>query len=245
MTTTRLSILSSFCLVLALACDKSTAPEGSAPAKGASKSAGGDAGAKEAATPSTDASASAALVDPVAKAAVGQPAPDFTLSDLDGKAVKLSEHRGKIVVLEWFNPGCPFVKYAHGEGPLKDMAAKETKNGVVWIAVNSGAPGKEGAGADNSREAAKAWGMSHPILIDDSGVVGKTYGAAKTPHMFIVDDKGTLVYAGGLDNAPMGEVDGDAPKVSYVEQALADLRGGKPVAPAQTKAYGCSVKYAS
>jgi hypothetical protein len=87
--------------------------------------------------------------------------------------------------------------------------------------------------------------MSHPILIDESGTVGRAYGAAKTPHMFVVDAEGKLVYAGGLDNAPMGEVDGDAPKTPYVEQALADLRAGKPVATAQTKAYGCSVKYAS
>jgi Redoxin len=178
-------------------------------------------------------------------AAVGRAAPDFELTDADGKPHKLSEHKGKLVVLEWFNPGCPFVKYAHGEGPLKEMAAKEIEQGVVWLAINSGAAGKQGAGAEASREAAKTFSMGHPILIDESGAVGHIYGATKTPHVFLVDTNGVLVYAGAIDNAPIGEVDGGGAYVNYLGTALSDVRAGKPVATASTSSYGCSVKYAS
>jgi hypothetical protein len=177
-------------------------------------------------------------------AAIGQPAPDFELTDVDGKAHKLSDQKGKLVVLEWFNPGCPFVKYAHGSGPLKDMASKEMEQGVVWFSVNSGAPGKQGAGVDGSREGAKTYAMTNPILVDEAGNVGRSYGAEKTPHVFLVDTKGTLVYAGAIDNAPMGEVDGGGPVVNYLAEALASVRASKPVATAETKSYGCSVKYA-
>jgi peroxiredoxin len=245
MTTTMLrpALLALLPLALALSCSQSPAPQaGPAPA---SAPAAKPTVAGDGAAPTGDAVAALGLVDPAAKAELGQPAPDFTLADLDGKTHALSQHRGKIVVLEWFNPQCPFVKYAHSEGPLRDMAARETAAGVVWIAVNSGAPGKQGAGVDNSREGAKTYGMTHPIVLDESGAVGRAYGATKTPHMFVVDEKGTLVYRGGLDNAPMGEVDGDGPKIAFVEQALAELRAGKPVATADTRAYGCSVKYAS
>ena len=181
---------------------------------------------------------------PVKTAAIGQPAPDFELADVDGKLHKLSEHKGKLVVLEWFNPGCPFVKYAHGSGPLKDMASKEMEQGVVWYSVNSGAPGKQGAGVEGSREGAKTFGMTNPILVDEAGTVGQSYGAEKTPHVFLVDTQGTLVYAGAIDNAPMGEVDGGGPVVNYLADALAAVRANKPVATAETKSYGCSVKYA-
>lgn len=176
-------------------------------------------------------------------AAVGQPAIDFELTDADGKPFHLADHKGKTVVLEWFNPGCPFVKYAHGEGPLKTMAADEIKNGVVWVAVNSGAPGKQGAGVDASRDGAKEFGMTHPILVDETGAVGRAYGAQKTPHMFVVDPAGTLVYAGALDNAPIGEVDGGGAYVNHVTAALADLRAARAVVAPKTEAYGCSVKY--
>jgi peroxiredoxin len=179
-------------------------------------------------------------------AEIGKPAPDFALKDLDGKEVRLSSFKGKTVVLEWFNPGCPFVKAAHTKGSLKDAARRETKAGVVWLAVNSGAPGKQGAGAEANREGAKVFSMEHPILLDEAGTVGKTYGATNTPHIMVIDPKGTLVYRGAVDNSPDGE--GESPTggklVSYVEAAIADVAAGKPVAPTETKAYGCSVKYA-
>ena len=231
------------CMALCLAvagCDK---PKESAGAPtDASKTAKTDAKSEADAKPEAEAKADGGEAKPVpaVAAAIGQPAPDFTLTDLDGKSHTLSQYKGKTVVLEWFNPQCPFVEYAHGKGPLVDMAAKEMAQGVVWLSINSGAAGKQGAGALASREGVTKYGMTNPVLIDEDGTVGHTYGAEKTPHMFIVDAKGTLVYRGGLDNAPIGEPEGGALQ-SYVTNALADLRAGKPVS--DTKAYGCTVKY--
>ena len=187
----------------------------------------------------------AVAANPSDHAEVGKPAPDFALKDLDGKEVRLSSFKGKTVVLEWFNPGCPFVKASHTKGSLKDTARRETKAGVVWLAVNSGAPGKQGAGVDANRDGAKTFGMDHPILLDEAGTVGKIYGATNTPHVMVIDPKGTLVYRGAVDNSPDGE--GESPTsgklVSYVESAIADVAAGRPVATPETKAYGCSVKY--
>ncbi len=142
-----------------------------------------------------------------ATAKIGEPAPAFSLPDLDGKTITLAELAGKTVVLEWFNPDCPFVKHAHGEGPLKTMAKDQTAKGVVWLAINSGAPGKQGTGAERNREAKTEWNLEHPILLDESGTVGHAYGATNTPHMFVIDPQGKLVYAGALDNAPLGSVE--------------------------------------
>ena len=179
------------------------------------------------------------------RAVVGDPAPDFTLTDLDGKQVRLSLFKGKTVVLEWFNPGCPFVRASHTKGSLRDAAKRHPE--VVWLAINSAAAGKQGAGADANREGASSFGMSYPILLDDSGRVGKTYGATNTPHMYVIDERGVLVYRGAIDNSPDGE--GESPAggklVNYVDAALADLAAGKRVETAETKAYGCGVKYAS
>lgn len=182
-----------------------------------------------------------------AKAVLGKPAPDFALKDLAGKEVKLSSFKGKTVVLEWFNPGCPFVKKSHGVGSLVGTAKKHTKGGVVWLAINSGAPGKQGADLAMNTEAAKTWAMEHPILRDESGVVGKAYGATNTPHMFVIDKKGTLVYAGAIDNSPDGEgKSAEGGKlVNYVDAALEDVAAGKAVRTPATKAYGCGVKYGS
>jgi peroxiredoxin len=177
---------------------------------------------------------------------VGQPAPDFTLSDLDGKPVRLTDFKGKIVVLEWFNPGCPFVVAAHTKGSLVDAAARASKQGVVWLAVNSGAPGKQGAGVELNRKAAADWKLGHPILLDEAGTVGKAYGATNTPHLFVVDAAGKLAYRGAVDNSPDGER--GAPQggalVEYASVAVDDLRAGRPVKVSSTKAYGCGVKYA-
>jgi len=180
-----------------------------------------------------------------AKPPVGKIAPDFQLTDTDGKTVKLSALRGKVVVLEWFNPDCPFVKQAHGEGALEDMAARWTAKGVVWLAVNSAAPAKQGYGRDRNAAARKEWSLAHPVLLDETGVAGKAYGATNTPHMYVIDKKGTLVYAGGLDNAPFGEVKGGGAVVPYAEQAIEATLAGKKVPLAETRAYGCGVKYGS
>jgi len=195
----------------------------------------------------TAAAAAAPVSEGAPAAAVGKPAPDFTLADLDGKEVKLSSFKGKVVVLEWFNPGCPFVKRSHGTASLKDAASRHTKNGIVWLAINSSAKGKEGNGAAANRAAAEKWGMTHPILLDESGAVGKKYGATNTPHMFVVDAGGTLVYKGAIDNSPDGEGQSapDGKLVGYVDEALAAIAAGKPVSTAETKAYGCGVKYSN
>lgn len=178
------------------------------------------------------------------RAELGKPAPDFELVDLDGKTVKLSDHAGKIVVLEWFNPDCPFVKRNHEQGPLKDLAKRVRDKGVVFLAINSGAPGKQGHGKEANVAGRDRHGIDYPILLDESGAVGKAYGAKATPHMYVVDAKGVLVYAGAIDNAPDGDPD-DGKLVDHVSQAIEDLSAGRPVATPETKAYGCSVKYGS
>ncbi len=191
----------------------------------------------------TSAPVAAAAAATVAQ--LGAPAPDFELTDLDGKAVKLSSFRGKTVVLEWFNPGCPFVKASHTKGSLAGTAARHAKSGVVWLAINSGAPGKQGHGVDTNRAAKDAFKLEHPILLDESGSVGRAYGAQRTPHLFIISPEGVLVYRGAIDNSPDGE--GDSPTggklVNYVDATLADLAAGRPVAVTDTEAYGCTVKY--
>lgn len=182
-----------------------------------------------------------------AKAEVGKAAPDFALKDLNGKEVKLSSYKGKTVVLEWFNPSCPFVKKSHTLGSLVDTAKRHTKNGVVWLAINSGAPGKQGNELALNTEAAKTWSLEHPILRDESGVVGKTYGATNTPHMFVVDKKGVLVYAGAIDNSP--DAEGKSAEggklINYIDAALGELAAGKAVSTPSSKPYGCGVKYGS
>lgn len=197
-------------------------------------------------TPRPSTAAVAAAPEAVmASAQLGAPAPDFELPDLDGKPVKLSSFKGKTVVLEWFNPGCPYVKNSHTKGSLVTTAAEQAKQGVVWLAINSGAPGKQGHGVETNRAAVASFKLEHPVLLDESGKVGRAYGAAHTPHMYVIDKNGVLVYRGAIDNSPDGE--GESPSggklVNHVTAALADLAAGRSVATAQTEAYGCSVKY--
>jgi cytochrome oxidase Cu insertion factor (SCO1/SenC/PrrC family) len=183
---------------------------------------------------------------PATEGMVGKPAPDFTLPDLDGEEVALASFRGKVVVLEWFNPKCPFVEKSHTKGSLVGTAKRHTAAGVIWLAINSGAPGKQGHDPALNAEAVKAWGLTHPVLRDESGAVGKAYGATNTPNMFVIDRQGVVVYAGAIDNSPDGE--GESPTggtlVNHVDAALSDLAAGRPVATPTTKPYGCGVKYA-
>lgn len=178
-------------------------------------------------------------------AEIGSPAPDFSLPDLDGKTVTLKENLGKVVVLEWFNPECPFVKNAHTKGSLVDTAANLQEKGIIYLAINSGAPGKQGHGREKNQKSAEQLRMKHPILLDESGTVGRAYGATNTPHIFVIDQKGTLVYGGAVDNSPDGE--GQSPKdgklLSYLTQAVDEVLASKPVSVPETKAYGCSVKF--
>jgi len=187
-------------------------------------------------------------------AELGKPAPLFTLADIDGTQHELGKLKGKTVVLEWFNPECPFVRHAHTKGPLHDQAARVQSPNVVWLSINSGALGKQGNGLERNRSGKTEYGISNPILLDESGAVGRAYGAIKTPHLFIVDAKGVLVYRGGIDNAPIGTVDDARPRlpdskpgqvVNYVDAALQDIALGRPLRLPDTPPYGCSVKYSS
>lgn len=228
------SFASLFACALTLGCNK-TDPKPAAPDPSAATA--------PAATPASGvATTSAGTTD---KAEVGKPAPDFSLKDTEGNLVRLADFKGKTVVVEWFNPDCPFVKKSHEKGSLKGYAQAKVNAGVTWIAVNSGAPGKQGHGAARNVEAKKAWSLPHPILLDETGQVGKAYGATNTPHMFVVDAAGVLRYAGAIDNSP--DAEGESPQggklVNYVEQSLSEIAAGKPVSVASTKAYGCSVKY--
>ncbi len=197
---------------------------------------------------STPASAApVAPVPPRSPGDIGKDAPDFTLKDLDGRDVRLADQRGKVVVLEWFNPKCPFVNLSHAKGSLRGTAARHLAEGVVWLGIDSAAPGKQGYELDDIREGVKRMGLTHPILRDETGAVGHAYGATNTPHMYVIDKDGTVVYAGAIDNSP--DAEGESPQggalVNYVDAALADLAAGRPVRTPKTKAYGCGVKYGS
>jgi peroxiredoxin len=188
-------------------------------------------------------------VDAIAAAAaakVGSPAPAFTLVDSKGKTRSLAEFKGKTVVLEWTNHECPFVKKHYGAQNMQKQQRDATAKGVVWLSVNSGAPGEQGhvdgAGAEAVRSKAKAAQTAY--LLDPKGTAGRAYGAKTTPHMYIIDPSGVLRYAGAIDSIPSSDVD-DLPKATqYVPQALSELAAGKPVSVQLTRPYGCSVKYA-
>jgi peroxiredoxin len=179
------------------------------------------------------------------QALVGRPAPDFTLQDTDGQEQHLGRYLadGKIVVLEWFNPDCPFVRRHHGQDQTMKRVLDQYGGGdVVWLAINSGAPGKQGAGLERNVQAKREYGIAYPILLDPSGRVGRTYGARTTPHMFVVRADGVLVYAGAIDDDPGGEKD-VAQRRNYVGEALESCRKGKAPSTGRTTAYGCTVKY--
>jgi len=179
--------------------------------------------------------------------AVGQQAPDFVAVDTTGAKHKLSDFAGKFVVLEWTNPGCPFVRKHYGSGNMPATQKAATDKGVVWLAINS----TERAASDYLKaDALDAWMKSQKasptaVLMDEDGVIGQVYGARTTPHIFIIDPKGTLVYAGGIDSIASARVDDIKTATNYVNQALGEVFGGKPVSTASTRPYGCSIKYKS
>lgn len=179
--------------------------------------------------------------------AVGQKAPDFVAMDTSGKQHRLSDFAGKFVVLEWTNPGCPFVRKHYDSGNMPATQKAATAKGAVWLAVNS----TERAASDYLKPAALAGWMKEQgaaptaTLMDEDGAIGQAYGARTTPHMFIIDPKGVLVYAGGIDSIASARPGDIKTATNYVSQALGEVYGGKPVSAASTKAYGCSVKYKS
>ena len=180
---------------------------------------------------------------PLADAELGKPAPVFTLPTLDGDTVELSDHRGKIVVLEWFNPDCPFVNQDHLKGSLKGLAKRHASNGVVWIAVNSNAEGKQGHAPERNRQGRSRFGIDYPIALDRDGRVGRAYDAGRTPEMVVIAPDGTLAYRGALDNTSGGDLEDVDEVKNYVDMAIEDLKAKRAVREPETKAWGCSVKY--
>ena len=181
----------------------------------------------------------------MAKAVVGQPAPTFTATDAAGKAIALSDFKGKFVVLEWTNPGCPFVgkHYDSGNMPVtqKDAMAK----GVTWLSIQTTALNWR---ADNTRAELQAWQKSKnaaptAAIVDAGGKIATSYQAKATPHMYVVDPQGTLIYAGAIDSKPTSNPADIKTATNYVAQALSEAMAGKPVSRPVTQAYGCSVKY--
>jgi len=180
-----------------------------------------------------------------AEAIVGQPAPAFTLTDSNGAQRSLSDFQGKLVVLEWFNYDCPFVKKHYGSGNMQRLQKKYTDQGVIWLSINSSAPGKQGNyPPEKMNELAQEKHASPTaVLLDPDGTVGKAYGAKTTPHMFVIDQTGTLVYAGGIDDKPSTDQDDVKTARNHVDQALIETIAGKPVSVSTSTPYGCSVKY--
>lgn len=182
-------------------------------------------------------------MDEVAK--VGHKAPNFTLTDTDGKSYTLKEVLKKdgveAVVLEWFNPQCPFVvKHHQVHTTMADTYAAFKDRGVKWMAINSGAPGKQGHGLELNKKMKSEWSIAYPLLIDEDGKVGKMYGAKTTPHMYVINGEGTLVYAGAIDDNRSARTLGET---NYVKAALTSLLAGETITDSETQPYGCSVKY--
>ena len=176
---------------------------------------------------------------------VGKSAPDFSLIDANGKAHELQQYRGKYVVLEWVNYDCPFVKKHYDSGKMQELQATYTGRDVIWLSINSSAPGNQGNFKSKEiNRRAKAHGAAFSAyLIDSDGKVGKAYGARTTPHMFIVDPQGQIVYAGGADNIRSAKVEDIGKAKNYIAAALDEALAGQPITDSISKAYGCSVKY--
>ncbi len=189
--------------------------------------------------------AAVALAVPAAAAQVGQPAPNFKLNDANGRTVSLADYKGKTVVLEWHNPGCPYVRKHYDSGNMQKTQAAARRDGAVWLTINSGAPSKQGhmSGAEAKALVGKEKAQSTAYLLDPKGVVGKGYQAKTTPHMYIVDKTGTLVYAGGIDDKPTSDKADIAGARNHVLAALAEIKAGQPVSVATSRPYGCTVKY--
>jgi peroxiredoxin len=188
----------------------------------------------------------AAIAPPVQAAAVpGQPAPDFRALDVDGKTVSLADFRGKTVVLEWNNPNCPFVQKHYTSGNMQALQQKNTASGVIWLAVNSTTDSHSDYMTPSSLAAwfASQKGAPTAVLMDTKGEIGRAYGAKVTPHMFVIDSRGTVIYAGAIDDRRSTNPADVKGATNFVAAALADASAGRPVAAASSTAYGCTIKY--
>ena len=181
-----------------------------------------------------------------AQAVIGQPAPAFSAVDANGKTVSLADFKGKHVVLEWVNPGCPYVQKHYNSGNMPATQKAAIDKGVTWLAVSSTA---KDAGDYRAPKDLVGWiqgkgGAPSATLMDDSGKIGRAYGARTTPHMYLIDPQGKLLYAGAIDSKPTSNPADIATATNYVNQAVGEVLAGKPVSQPTTRAYGCSIKYA-
>jgi peroxiredoxin len=176
----------------------------------------------------------------------GTIAQDFKLTEVNGKTGQLSQFRGKTVVLEWHNPGCPFVSKHYNSGNMQATQAAARQQGAVWLTINSGAKGKQGhmTSAEAKALIAEQKFQSSNYLFDTKGLVGKAYDAKTTPHMYIIDGSGILVYQGGIDDKPTANPADIKDARNHVLAALKEIKAGEKVSVAQARPYGCSVKYA-
>lgn len=175
----------------------------------------------------------------------GSPAPAFTLPDAAGKSHSLADFKGKYVVLEWVNFGCPFVRKHYDSGNMQTLQKTYTGKGIVWLSICSSAPAKQGysEGKNLLERIAEEKSAATAYLVDKEGTVGHAYGAKTTPHMFIINPEGTLIYAGGIDDKPSTDRKDITTAANYVREALDAALAGKPVTTATSRPYGCSVKY--
>jgi peroxiredoxin len=187
-------------------------------------------------------------VQPVtAQARIGAPAPAFTLTDSNGRALSLADFKGKTVVLEWTNHDCPYVGKHYRGNNMQALQKKWTGQGVVWLSVISSAPGLQGhVSAQQANKLTADRGASPTaVLLDPTGKVGRAYGARTTPHMYVINGEGALVYMGGIDNQPTARLEDLKSARNFVDEALSEISQGKPVSVTASRAYGCSIKYAS
>ena len=177
---------------------------------------------------------------------VGAPAPSFSLTDARGKTHSLGEYKGKYVVLEWFNPGCPFVQKHYTSENMQKLQKEFTGKGVAWLTIDSSAEGSQGyLNPEEAKKQLADWQMKPTaLLLDPAGQVGREYHATNTPHMFIINPEGKLIYEGAIDSKASTDADDIKSSTNYVKAALEEAMAGKPVSTAQTRAYGCSIKYA-
>jgi peroxiredoxin len=184
----------------------------------------------------------------VAQAApeIGKQAPDFTGTDAAGEKVRLRDLKGNIVVLEWNNPGCPFVKKHYGSGNMQELQAYAAKQGVTWLTINSSAEGKQGnlTPVEATEFVAEQKAKVNNYILDYDGSIGKLYGAKTTPHMFVIDKNGALAYSGAIDDKTSPDPETVKSAHNYVKAAIDSLVAGKKVDVATTQPYGCFVKYA-
>ncbi len=176
---------------------------------------------------------------------VGTAAPDFSLPDTKGQTHSLSQYKGKYVVLEWFNPECPFVKKHYGGGNMQNLQGQYTSKGVVWLTIDSNAPSTEGnITPEQAQKITESWKTHQTaLLLDPEGKAGRAFGAKNTPHMVVINPEGKIAYEGAIDSKASPNPADIPSSTNYVKVALDESLAGKPVTTPQTKPYGCSVKY--